>query len=202
MKHTCVAVMLVAVTMAGGISRGGELSDHVGAKLRKYCDPSCALQSQDQAFSLLIETFRQFESQQIESDYQARLRAASSLGDGRGSLVIESRTRGMQTLRAFVLSLAKQEHDLRMQELETKVVNFRSAYNCARKQDEQAVGLIVPNKVDTRVAADRLKDFVILSRGPLATTDLRQPQSVPLSAVLYDAPPATPFESQIIEPCE
>ena len=42
-------------------------------------DPVAKLETQDFAFSLLIETYRQFQNNLIESDYQIRLSGAGSL---------------------------------------------------------------------------------------------------------------------------
>src|SRR5436309_8332660 len=97
-------------------TRAAETSDR---ELRKLCDPVCELRSQDQAFSLLMETYRQYQCYQIDSDYQTRLRQCAGLSEERGSLVIDSSSSGLRTLRQFVLGLAKAERDLRMQKLET-----------------------------------------------------------------------------------
>ena len=114
--RVAAGVFLLSVAVAYG---SGDGSSGVGSRLRKYCDPVCELQSQDAAFSLLLETFRQFQSYQIETDYQNRLRAADGMNEKDGSLVIQTSSQGLQTLRSFVGVLAREERDLRMQKLQT-----------------------------------------------------------------------------------
>jgi hypothetical protein len=202
MKGWQVAGVGVLFVCLGVACYGGDESSDVGSRLRKYCDPVCQIQSQDSAFSLLLETYRQFQSYQIETDYENRQRAIAGIRDEDGSLVIASTSKGQQTMRSFMLALARREYDLRMQKLSTEVVNFRSAYGCVRKMDEDEVGEPVNNRVDMRAAADQLKNFVILSSGPLARADLRSARAVPASTVLVDAPPVDPDPRDVIDPCE
>ena len=177
------------------------LSVEVASRLRKYCDPVCELQSQDGAFSLLLETYRQFQSYQIETDYQNRLRAADGMNDKDGSLVIQTSSQGLQTMRSFVGVLAREARDLRMQKLQTEVVNFRSAYGCVRKMDEEETGGPVSSRVDLQAAGRKLRNFVILSSGPLARADLRSAKPISASTVLIDAVPVSPNQSEVVEPC-
>ena len=180
-------------------TRAAETNDR---QLRKFCDPVCELRSQDQAFSLLMETYRQFQCYQIESDYQTRLRQCAGLSEERGSLVIDSSSSGLRTLRQFVLGLAKAERDLRMQKLETECANFHSAYGCARRIDEDYIGETVPTAVDQRFAAQKLKDYCVVTPGALAKGDIRTAGCVPAGTVLLDAPTVQPDPKRLVESCE
>jgi len=202
MKYWRVAGVAVLLVCVGVACNAEDESSDVGSRLRRYCDPVCQIQSQDAAFSLLMETYRQFQSYQIQADYQERQRAIAGMRDGGDSLVISSTSKGQQTLRTFMLALAQREYDLRMQKLQTEVVNFQSAYGCVRRMDEEEAGEPVSSRVDMRAAADQLKNFVILSSGPLLRADLRSAKPVPASAVLVDAPPVEPNPQDVIDPCE
>ena len=180
-----------------------EVRDHgLRGDLRKLCDPVCELRAQDGAFSLLVESYRQFQSYQIETDYQMRLRAADGMGNDRGSLVIDAPSKGLQTLRQYIHALARMERDLRFEKLETDCKNFHAAYTCARKVDEDFLGETVPSAVDQRVAAQKLKDYCVVTPGALAQANIKKAGCVPASTVLLDAPPVAPDAKRLIEPCE
>jgi hypothetical protein len=199
LRVVVAGVLLLSVGVAYGAE---DSSSGVGGRLRTYCDPVCELQSQDAAFSLLLETYRQFQSYQIETDYQNRLHAADRMNGKDGSLVIRTSSQGLQTLRSFVGVLAKEERDLRMQKLQTEVVNFHGAYGCARKVDEGEAGGAVASRVNLRTAANKLRNFVLLSSGPLAKADLRSARTISASSVLVDAAPVDPNQDEVIEPCD
>jgi hypothetical protein len=191
------AVCVASVGVAAGVDDA-----RIKSEIRKICDPVCELRSQDAAFSLLIEAYRQFQSHQIESDFEVRLKAANAMGTERGSLVIASSLTGVQTLRSFVVMLAEKERDLRLERLQTQVANFRSTYGCARRVDEEELGVTVPASIDTRKAATKLRNFDIMAPGTLASANLRTPKSIAANTVLLDAPEVEPAEDQVIESCD
>lgn len=195
------AGMLALVT--GVCAQAAEVRDGgLRGDLRRMCDPVCELRAQDGAFSLLVEAYREFQSFQIETDYQTRVRLATSMSEERGSLVIASSSRGAQTLRQFVIRLAKQERDLRFEKLQTEVVNFHSAYSCARKVDEDYVGQKIPSTVNERAAAATLKDYCLVTPGSLAQSKIQSAPCEPASNVLLDIPPVTPKRSEVVESCD
>lgn len=112
-------------------------------------DPIAELRHQDSAFSILIEAYRQLQSYLIQSDYDTRLKAAGELTD------LKTRRR--------VTVLATQERDLRMKKLYGQLDNLTTAYDYARQRDERAAGVETPSAVDTTAAAERLKDFVVIT---------------------------------------
>jgi hypothetical protein len=191
--------LLLCILGAGPVLAG---DSGLRGDLRKLCDPVCELRAQDGAFSLLVESYRQFQSYQIEADYQMRLRAAEGMGNERGSLVIESSSKGIQTLRQYIYALARIERDLRFERLETQCKNFHAAYSCVRKVDEDFLGENVPSAVDQRVAAQKLKDYCVVTPGALAQANIRKAGCLPASTVLLDAPPVAPDAKHLIEPCE
>jgi hypothetical protein len=156
------------------------------------------------AFALLIETFRQFRSCQVETDYQTRLRGADTIGSGQGGegWVIESTTPVMLKLREYIRFLAGQERELRMGQIQTQVVNFESAYRCLRRVDEQTIGVKVPSAVDRQAASQKLKEYVIIAEGPLASVKPVEPRAISAQLVLYDAEPAAAIPSLMTEACE
>lgn len=198
MKRRMVAWGLLGL-VAGGFVCAAETSDR---NARKLCDPICELRSQDGAFSLLIESYREYQSHMIENDYQMRLRAAEGVGNDRGSLVIEASSKSLQTLRHYIMALARMERDIRFEKLETQCRNFNAAYSCARKIDEDYIGETVPSMVDQRAAAQKLKDYCVVTPGALAQARVRTAGCVPATTVLLDAPPVAPDAKRLIESCE
>jgi hypothetical protein len=132
-------------------------------------DPVAELRHQDSAFSLLIEVYRQLQSRLIESDYDARLKAAADLPDLK--------------IRRRVTALAKQEHDLRIKKLYGQLGNLATTYDYARQRDEREAGVAVPSAIDTATAAESLKNFVVIT--PAGGDSLSS--VIPARTVLLDA---------------
>lgn len=203
MKHTIVMfaisapVLLIAPAAHAGAERGS-----VDSRITKYCDPVCELQAQDSAYSMLIEAYRQFQSRQIQIDYEARLRAAAGMSEEHGSLVIQTSLEGVRTLRAWVEALARKERDLRMEQLYTRVANFNTAYACARKLDEELIEADVPTRVDPKSAATKLKSLRIVALGSPAKADFRTVKSTPARKLFLDTQAVEVPPDQLIEPCD
>lgn len=170
--------------------------------IAKFCDPACELKAQDSAFNLLVESFRQHQSYQIENDYQGRLRQISTVKEDRASLVVRSETATMRTLRQLMFNLARQEREIRMAELETRVSNFEAAYSCVRKIDEDYVGEKVPKTSGREEARAMLKNFVAFRPGSIAGGDFARARVVPASSVLANPPAEPPLTEQLVESCE
>ena len=84
--------------------------------------------------------------------------------------------------RNEVLTLAKQERELRVRKLCVQLGNFGIAYDHARQTDQEREGVTVPHEVNTDAAADVLKDFVVITPP--------SGRSLPADAVLRDKRPA------------
>jgi len=177
-------------------------SSPVTKRIEKYCDPVCELQAQDSAFSLVIEAYRQFQSRQIELDYEARLKAAADLGQGPDSLVIATTLTSTRTMRAWIEALAEKERDLRLEQLQTRVANFTTVYHCARKADEIAVEHPVASKVDAGVAAQQLKTLRLLTLGSPARANFQTVTSKSAADIFLDSAPADTWPEQLVGPCE
>jgi len=174
----------------------------VSNRITKYCDPVCELQAQDSAFSLLIEAYRQFQSRQIQIDYEQRLRTAAELGNRPDSLVIGTTLNSTRTLRAWVQLLAEKERDLRLEQLQTRVVNFATAYQCARRGDESTLEEPVANKVDASTAVRELKTLRVLALGSPASADFQTVVSRPAASIFLDSAPAEPWQDAVVGPCD
>jgi hypothetical protein len=177
-------------------------SSTVSKRITKYCDPVCELKAQDSAFSLLIEAYRQFQSRQIQIDYETRLRSAANLGKEADSLVISTTLNSTRTLRAWVEVLAEKERDLRLEQLQGRVVNFSTVYNCARRSDNAALDQPVANQTDPETASEQLKTLRVLALGSPTKADLRAVTSVPAATLFLDSPPVDVPADQLIQPCE
>ena len=195
-----VALGICLCTSAFAVTDGYEGS--LGAS--SSCDSICQLKAQDMAFALLLETFRQFKGCRIEQQYQSRLQTAESLPERKldTQMVFKSDSEAMKKLQEFVRMLARSEHDLEMEGLQTQVVNFENAYNCIRRTDEAQLGIIVTNGVNLRAAAKKLKEFVIVSQGAPSSSDFQPTDPIPAETVLLDVEPSIPSESQLIEACQ
>jgi DNA polymerase II large subunit len=203
MKYLCVAVLSVGLGSVSVSCVAGETrADHARGRVLKDCDPVCELKSQDKAFALLIEAYRQLQSHQIQSDYEQRMRSAAALGEQGGSLIIQTKLEGVQQLRFFVEALARKERELRMEQLQTQVTNFHTAYGCMRRVDEEDAGEPVAKQVDTKVAATKLNSFSIVALGSPATANYKVVKSVPSSTIFLDAPPVQVPLERLVEPCD
>ncbi len=195
-------VCLSVATQAASTNPAGADNVPVSQRIQKYCDPVCELQAQDGAFSLLIEAYRQFQSRQIELNYESRLKAAAHLGQDPDSLVIGTTLTSVQTMRAWIEALAEKERDLRLEQLQTRVANFTTVYHCARKADEIAVEQPVASKVNTRAAARQLMTWRLLTLGSPARANFQAVASRPAADIFLDSAPADIWPEQLVGPCE
>jgi hypothetical protein len=203
-RTTLIVTLVAAVTVPSfaAESQKRDSDQSVRTRILKYCDPVCELQSQDKAFAMLIEAYRQFQSHQIQTDFEQRLRAAAAIGEERGSMIIQADLNGVRTFRTFVEELAKKECELRMQQLQTQVTNFNTAYGCMRRVDEEDVGEAVTKQVDTKTAAAKLTTFSIVALGSPATANYRLVKAAPANSIFLDAPPVPAPMGRVIEPCD
>jgi hypothetical protein len=103
------------------------------------------LRSHDNAFALMMESYRQMQVLMIEADYDKRLQLAKTVAD--------------PTERDRVLLLAQQEHDLRISKLHQTMKSFDSAYNTTRKPLQNKAGGEVVTKITSEEAGEQLRHF-------------------------------------------
>lgn len=127
------------------------------------------MKTEDSAFALLIESYRQLQHHNIESDYQQRLAAAAQL---------DSPVR-----QAEVRELARKERDLRLEELKNRSGSFDALYSNSRPASADAG----PSEADTEAAAKKLESFVAIRA---VNTHSEEPTTevVPASVVLRKTP--------------
>ncbi len=145
------ATPLLAMLLAISTLRADSVTENTPnpQETPKFRNPAAELRNQDSAFALLMESYRQIQTRLIQNDYEARLQAAQHLDDFKA--------------RRQVISLAKQERELRLQKLTGQLTNMNSGYTHARYVDEREAGVTVPVSVDTRVAAKQLQNFVVIT---------------------------------------
>jgi hypothetical protein len=177
-------------------------SPTVSTRLQTYCDPVCELQAQDSAFGFLIEAYRQFQAHEIEVNYQSRLKAAAQLGQEPDSLVIGTELNSVKTLRTWIEVLAEKERDLRLEQLQTRIANFKTAYHCTRKAEEISVGQPVASKLDPRLAARELTTLRLLDLGSPVNANFQTVTSRPANSIFLDSAPAEAWADQLVGPCE
>jgi len=85
--------------------------------------------------------------------------------------------------------------------LQQDVENYKVAYGCARRVEEQELGHRVPSKVNTETAAAQLRQYNIVAVADTTGSGLRLVRPLSAQSVLLDAEPAEPTGPKI-EPCE
>jgi len=133
------------------------------------------LRNQDSVFSILIEAFRQVQGRVIQTDYEARIKAANALDD-------------LKTRRRVVV-LARQERELRVQKLYHEIGNLNLSYDHTRRDDERAAGVEVPVHIDTGHAAKTLMDYVFIAPAANDESGEFKTKTVPASNYLLDKMP-------------
>lgn len=199
----CLLGAMTSAALAAETRSPARPSSSSARSATKFCDPVCELNSQDAAFAILVEVFRQHQSYRIESDFQSRLQQAAELkGTGADTLIIEADSKALQALRDLVRNLARHEKDLRLATMETQVANFQAAYSCVRKIDEDYVGERVPRVIDQQTAQNKIKEFVVIAPGTLAKGDILSAPTIPASSVLLNLPTGPANTKELVEPCD
>jgi len=143
----------------------------------KSSDPVSELRNQDEAFSLLIEAFRQIQGRVIQNDYEARIKAANNLP------VLKD--------RRHVIALANQERDLRVSKLYHQIGNLNLTYDQTRADDIRVANIDtdVPVHIDTGHAAHTLMDYVFVAPAGKDASGALKTKTVPASNYLLDKLP-------------
>jgi hypothetical protein len=172
---SALAVALICTASYAGNLNPSDGSTDPAATGQKS-DPVSELRNQDGAFSILIEAYRQLQSHLIQADYEARVGAAARLTDLK--------------VRRQVTVLARQERDLRLQKLYGQLTTMSTAYDYTRQRDEREAGIDEPSHVDTAAAAEKLKDFVVLTPAGDSRADIGSVKTMPATTVLLDTRPS------------
>jgi len=138
-------------------------------------DAVSELRNQDSVFSILIEAFRQVQRRVIQTDYEARIKAANALDD------LKTRRR--------VIVLANEERDLRVKKLYHQLGNLCATYDTTRRDDERAANVEVPVNIDTTHAAKTLMDYVFIAPAVDDKSGEKRTQTIPASNYLLDKLP-------------
>lgn len=121
------------------------------------------LRNQDMAFALLTETYASVQRATFAADYDSRLKAAQRLAD--------------EPARKRVAQLAETERFLREQQLASQLQRMGTAYNFARRRDEERLGVTIAVNVDPHAVNRRLNELL----------PVREPE--PITLVISDGRP-------------
>ena len=146
---------------------GADPADNVGRVVAE-------LRSQDSAFALTIQAYREIQTFMIERDYEARLKAGAS--------------HNAPSIRQEVARLAALERNLRLQKLDANVANLRTTYDHARRLDEVDAGVTVPANSDTTAAAKQLHEMVFIAPPLSGQPGVGSSRSIPVNSVLSPMP--------------
>jgi hypothetical protein len=149
----------------------GTATTETGAKTISVSE----LRNHDSAFSLLLETYRQFQNKLIQIDYSNRLSAAMCLAD--------------VTTRKQTVALVRRERDLRIRRLTAQLVVFSVMYDHSRQFDKQKVDNPSGAGMDRKGAARELQNFVVITPAADAPQGAEPFQTLPSSAVLLNQCP-------------
>lgn len=103
------------------------------------------LRSHDNAFALMMESYRQLQVLMIEADYDKRVQMAKSITNPKE--------------RDRVLLMAQHERDMRTTKLMQTVKGFDSAYDTTRKDMQRRTGGEVVTRVTPQEAGEQLRHF-------------------------------------------
>jgi hypothetical protein len=178
MKHKGLALWVTLSVLICPFSFSAETKDEAPAQpiaQNNPADPISELRNQDSVFSILIEAFRQIQGRVIQTDYEARIKAANALDD------LKTRRR--------VIVLANQERDLRVKKLYHQLGNLCTTYDTTRRDDERVANVEVPVNIDTTHAAKTLMDYVFIAPAADDKSGEKKTQTIPASNYLLDRLP-------------
>jgi hypothetical protein len=124
------------------------------------------MKTQDSAFALLIESYRLIQARNIEQDFQARLTAAANIEN--------------EVERAEIITLARKERQLRLEQLQAFSSGFGEMYESSRpsSQTEDSASR------NSETAARELENFVAIKRVDISKSLKPVTEVVPASEVL------------------
>jgi hypothetical protein len=178
MKHKGLALWLTLSALICPFSFSAETKDQAAPRPVPQNNPTDAvseLRNQDSVFSILIEAFRQVQGRVIQTDYEARIKAANALDD-------------LKTQRRVVV-LANQERDLRVKKLYHQIGNLCATYDTTHHDDELVAGVEVPVNIDTAHAAKTLMDYVFIAPVANDKPGEKKTQTIPATNYLLDKLP-------------
>jgi len=178
MKHKRLGLWLTLSGLICPLSFSAESTDGAAlppATQNAPTDAVSELRNQDSVFSILIEAFRQIQGRVIQTDYEARIKAANTFDD-------------LKTRRRIIV-LANQERDLRVKKLYHQIGNLCTTYDTTRHDDERAASVEVPINIDTTHAAKTLMDYVFIAPAADDKSDEKKTQTIPASNYLLDKLP-------------
>ena len=137
---TGIVFIFAALTVVSAADKpGSSVRTNVVAELRSH----------DNAFALMMESYRQLQVLMIEADYEKRVQLAKAVAN--------------PTERDRVLLLAQQEHDGRISKLQQAMKGFDSAYDTTRKPLQNKTGGEIVTKITPEEAGEQLRHFRVFT---------------------------------------
>jgi hypothetical protein len=107
------------------------------------------LRSQDNAFALMMEAYRQIQSLMIEADYDKQVKLAQAIPNPAD--------------RDRVLKLIQQDYDDRLAKLEETLKNFGGAYDTTRQELQVQAGQQLVSQTSPEEAHQQLRRFRVFT---------------------------------------
>jgi hypothetical protein len=148
MKNKGLLAIVAILTGALSTARAGDAGSTATAKPVSNVKSNIVaeVRSSDNAFSLMIESYRQIQTMMIDSDYDRRVAIVNTIKDPQE--------------HDRILSIANQEHAQRMKKLQDTLATFNTAYGDTRKESERKAGGAIASVATAESADEQLHHFV------------------------------------------
>jgi hypothetical protein len=119
------------------------------------------LRTQDQMFALLMATYYEVQSDQIDRDYERRLNiSASESRDDMGLVLYSPLMKAEKQLPNVYRTLVVKERELRMSRMAKNMTDLLDLYQSSRLGDQKEIGMSIPSAVDMETATKQVKRFL------------------------------------------
>lgn len=148
MKTKGLLAIVAILTGAFSVSQGADSGSTTTAKPVSNVKSNIVaeVRGADNAFSLMMESYRQIQTLMIDADYERRVAIVDTIKD--------------EKEHDRILSIVNQEHEQRLEKLKETVAGLGSAYGTTRKESERKVGGEIASVTSPQAAEEQLRQFV------------------------------------------
>jgi len=132
-------------------------SDELNAQ---QAQAAAELRLQDRMFGLLMAAYFEVQQDQIERDYERRLRIGAGEGNDNTGLVVYSPMKIESQLPSAYRMLIHKERELRLARMARNVTDLLDLYQSRRVGDQKEIGMSIPSAVDMETAMKEVKKLL------------------------------------------
>jgi len=115
------------------------------------------LRNQDRMFALLMATYFEVQQDQIDRDYERRLKVISEETHDDLGLVVYAPSKLDKFLPNAYRTLVVKEHELRVARMARNITDLLDLYQSSRLVEQRQIGMIIPSAVDLETASKQVK---------------------------------------------